>query len=458
VDPGADEVSGDDGRVDRRTLVRRGLVGGASVLAAGGGYVTARELSGEDDAPGKPGGSRPAHHDTRLFALDPKYANLATFVLATHPRPVREAIERHLRALDANASVYLHKSESALEEEVRESGGRYLGADPDSIALTDSTTMGLGLLYARLRLEPGDEVVTTVHDFYATHEALRLRRELDGVKVRRIRLYDRPEAASATGIVGAVERALRRRTRAVALTWVHSSTGVKLPLRAIADVVARANRGRRPEERILLCVDGVHGFGVEDVSPAELGVDAFATGCHKWLFGPRGTGLIWATPLAWRRLAPTIPSFDNDAYAAWLQGRPPDGVAPGRLMTPGGFHSFEHRWALREAFEFHKTLGGRAKVAERTHALAARLKHGLAEIKGVDVKTPLDESLSAGLVCADVGGRPAEEIVDRLRSEHRVVASVTPYATQYVRFGPSIANTEKDVDRGVEAVAAVIKG
>ena len=97
---------------------------------------------------------------------------------------------------------------------------------------------------------------------------------------------------------------------------------------------------------MLLCVDGVHGFGVEETSPAELGCDLFAAGCHKWLFGPRGTGLLWGRPAAWRRLEPTIPSFDGRAYAAWMNGdSAPDGP-PGPLLTPGGFHSFEHRWAL----------------------------------------------------------------------------------------------------------------
>jgi selenocysteine lyase/cysteine desulfurase len=50
-------------------------------------------------------------------------------------------------------------------------------------------------------------------------------------------------------------------------------------------------------------------------------------------------------------------------------------------MTPGGFHSFEHRWALAEAFRFHDEFGGKAKVAATTRALAARLKDGLAEIR-----------------------------------------------------------------------------
>jgi selenocysteine lyase/cysteine desulfurase len=57
----------------------------------------------------------------------------------------------------------------------------------------------------------------------------------------------------------------------------------------------------RPEDRVFLCVDGVHGFGVEAATPAALGCDSLVAGCHKWLFGPRGTGLIWGRSDAWVR-------------------------------------------------------------------------------------------------------------------------------------------------------------
>jgi len=435
--------------IDRRTLLLRGgVLAGASSLAGVAGYVAAGESAGGN-------GILPTA--TRRFALDREYVNLTTFLLAPHPGIVRDAIERHRRELDANAALYLSQSERPLEEAARAAAAGYLGAEPDQIALTDSTTMGLGLVYARLRLRPGDEVVTTEHEFYATHEALRLRQALDGITVRRIRLYAEPESASRDAMVAAIGEALGPRTRCLALTWVHSSSGVKLPLREIAGAVELANRGRPEGERILLCVDGVHGFGVEDASPVELGADVFVSGCHKWLFGPRGTGLVWAAPHAWVRLAPTIPSFDERAYLAWIEGRAPSDTPPGPLMTPGGFHSFEHRWALTEAFRFHDELGGKAKVAATTRALAARLKDGLAEIRGVTVKTPRDDALSSGLVCADLAGRTAPEAVARLRDEYRVVASATPYATRYLRFGPSVANTEDDVHRALEGVASVAR-
>ncbi len=443
--------------VTRRRLLAGGGVAGASALAAGG-YLAAREIAGDDDAGDRQATAAQADAASGpLFELDPHFVNLTTFVLASHPRPVREAIERHRRKLDENTALYLREAELALEEASRTALAEYLEAGPDEIALTDSTTMGVALTYARLSLSPGEEIVTSEHDFFATHESLRLREELDGVTVRRVRLYDEPESASVDGIVSAVSRALGPRTRALALTWVHSSSGVKLPLREIAAAVAHANRGRRERERILLCVDGVHGFGVEDASPAGLGIDLLASGCHKWLFGPRGTGFVWAAPHAWRRLAPTIPSFDPRVYSAWIEGRPPHGAPPGALMTPGGFHSFEHRWALPEAVKVHAGLGGRTEVARRTHARAGELKDGLAGIGGVRLRTPRDEALSAGLVCCEVRGIDPGEMVDRLREEHRVVASVTPYRTRYVRFGPSVANREEDVRHGIEAVEAIAR-
>jgi selenocysteine lyase/cysteine desulfurase len=309
---------------------------------------------------------------------------------------------------------------------VREEAARYLGASAGGIALTDSTTMGLGLLYGRLRLPAGAEILTTTHDFFATHEALRLR----GGRVRRVQLYRDPARASVDEMVSSLTRALTPRTRLVAVTWVHSSTGVKLPVRALADAL----RGRA-----LLAVDGVHGLGVEADDVRALGCDFLVAGTHKWLCGPRGTGLIWARDGAAARA--TIPSFDGGGgFAA--------------RMTPGGYHSFEHRWALADAFAFQRAVG-KQRVETRLHALATRLKTGLAAVPGVTLVTPRDPRLSAGIVCLDVRGRAPEEVVERLFRQHRVVASVTPYATRYVRLGAGLCNDEQDVDAAVDALRAV---
>jgi selenocysteine lyase/cysteine desulfurase len=425
--------------VNRRELLARA---GALGLSATG--LTAADAEGRGLAP--PRDLRTWQGVRAQWRLDPARRNLSTFLLASNPAPVREAIARHRARLDANPRGYLDAAEGRLDGAVLDAAAAYLAVRRDEIALTDSTTMGLGLVYTGFRLRAEDEVVTSVHDFYATHESLRFAAERTGATVRRIGLYAKPAQATEDEIVVNVERALTARTRLVALTWVHSSTGVKLPVRAIS----RAVRTRAPNA--LLAIDGVHGVGVEDERPATLGCDILVSGAHKWLFGPRGTGFVWASPRAWAQVRPTIPSFDGRAYGGWLTGTRSD-VPPGPLMTPGGYKAFEHRWALADAFRFHLAIG-RGRVAARTHALGRRLAEGLAETAGIRLVTPRAPALSGGLVCFEVAGRDARDVV-RALGARRVVATVTPYREGYVRLGPSIANSEVDVDAAIAAVRAI---
>jgi selenocysteine lyase/cysteine desulfurase len=428
-------------------VTRRGLLAAGGGAVAGGlvtGGVVAGLLHEPGDVPAARRDAPPLDPDDwasvrAQFALTDGAVNLATFAFASHPAAVHAAIDKYRAGLDAEPVGYLEANQSTQDSRVAKAAAKYLDTNDAQIAFTDSTTMGLGLLYSGLHLAPGDEVLTTEHDFYATHESFRLRERRDGIQVRRARLYDDSERANPQEMAARLVAAFGPATRLVALTWVHSSTGVRLPVRAITDAVKAANKDRPEPERMLVCLDGVHGFAAEDATPDELGVDFLVTGTHKWLFGPRGTGLIWGRPDAWSRFTPIVPSFIDTT-----------GDDPGPWSTPGGFHSFEHRWALAEAFDLHRTIGAH-RVTERTRTLATALKDGLAGIPSVHLRTPRAADASAGLVCCEVDGYSSDEAVERLRKAN-VIASTTPYQPSYLRFGPTIINSESDVDAALAAV------
>jgi selenocysteine lyase/cysteine desulfurase len=363
---------------------------------------------------------------------------------------VRDAIERHRRGLDDNPALYLEANFDPSP--MLQPAAAYMGVKPEELALTDSTTMGLGTLYNGLPLRAGDEVLTTTHDHYSTHEALRLVTVRTGATVRKVPLYDAPAQATAAGMAHAIEQAIAPATRVVAITWVHSGTGVKTPVRAIADVVARANANRAPEHRILLCVDGVHGFGVEDVTMAQLGCDFFVAGTHKWMFGPRGTGVMWGRAELWPMMRPTIPNFGLASFQGWLRGELVTAVTADS-MSPGGFHSFEHRWALGEAFAFHMEIG-KPKVAARIHELNRQCKEGLAGMKHVTLHTPMADDVSAGIVTFEVAGLKPDEVVKRLQDK-RIVASSTPYKTTYARLAPGLLNNPAEIDTALREIRAL---
>jgi selenocysteine lyase/cysteine desulfurase len=370
------------------------------------------------------------------FPLDPEMAQFAAFVLSPHTAQVDAAIDYHRQRLAFDTEQALLEG-ITLEDTVRQAAADYAGGAPGDYALTDSTTMGIALMYGGLSLQPGDEVLTTTHDFYSTEESLRLLEQRRGATVERVALYDDPWQATVDEMVSRLVARVTPRTKVVAVTWVHSSTGVRLPIPemgAALDGLAKAQGAD-----IVFCVDGVHGLGAVDVDLPDLGCDFLSAGTHKWLFGPRGTGVLWGRKFG--PLTELIPSFS--------------GTANGARLSPGGYHSFEHRWALDEAFAFHQRIG-RAAVVQRTVEQATQLKEGVAAIGAdrVRVVTPLDPEVSAGIVCLDVANLPPVNGMLSLR-EHGIVSSVTPYRTSYLRLGPSIVTSPEQVDAAVEAIGTL---
>lgn len=430
--------------IDRRSfLVRTGLALGATVLAGGFPRAAADQSSAQ--------GAFDRWDEVRAqFPLSRDLIHLAGFFLASHPTPVRQAIERHRAGLDADPIGYWFEQEAQQEASILRAAADYLGVDPTDIALTDSTTMGLGLLYGGLRLQEGQEILTTTHDHYSTEVSLRLRAERTGARVRQIPLYRSLTTVSRDELVESLLTGITPSTRVVAVTWVHSSTGLKLPIHEMALAIQAVNRLREERDRVIFCVDGVHALGVEDFRLRDLGCDFLIAGTHKWMFGPRGTGLVWGHPRAWPIAQATIPTFSTRAYDIWMKVAPPEELPPSVYMTPGGFHSFEHRWALDEAFKFHQAIG-KSRVTRRIHELSQQLKQGLAALSHVTLHTPLSQDLSAGIVCFEVEGMTAREVVEQLR-QRGIVGSVTPYATQYARLAPGLYNSPGEIDKTLTAI------
>ena len=388
------------------------------------------------------------------FALDPAYAHFASFFLASHPRPVQAAIDGYRQALDRNPFATVEHAmfgDDAHNLPLQAQAGiaHYLGGRAQDVCLTANTTTGLALVYHGLPLEPGDEVLCTTHDHYSHHESIRLASERAGASMRKIALFEDPSTATTGSMIDTLLAGIGPKTRVVGLTWVHSSSGIRLPIREISAAL-RARTGAP----LLLVVDGVHGLGATDETVATMGADYFCAGTHKWMFAPRGTGLVWANAANWAHLQPLVPNFTElESYKAWAEDRPPSGPANAARMTPGGFHAFKHQWAMAAAFRMHRQMQ-RPRVAARITAMNEQLKQGLAGLPKVRMHTPLAPALSAGLVAFEIEGVSPSDIVKQLLAR-RIVASTSPYAVSYARLAPSLMNTPAEVDEALRAVREI---
>jgi isopenicillin-N epimerase len=230
----------------RSFMVRTGTMLGTSVVAGGmpfplraAGTSTARALSGLSDWDAV----------RAQFNLTPNKVNMSCYWQASHPKPVREAIEQHRRGLDECPSEYYEDNAPRLEAAVRSAAAEYLAAKPDDLAMTESTSQGLGTIYNGLKLRPGEEILSTEQEHIVTKNALRFCAERMGTPVRTISLYDRSASVTEDELVGTVTHAVSPRTRIVAITWLQSVTGVKMPVSRVAQELSRLNANRASGER-----------------------------------------------------------------------------------------------------------------------------------------------------------------------------------------------------------------
>lgn len=359
-----------------------------------------------------------------LFDVDPAITSFNHAGLSPSPRAVREALAAQQRRANTDPSQVIWRQQDQELEEVRERLAGLLGCGVEELALTPNATYGLHTVILGLPLQRGDEILTTVHDYSRAFNAMRQRERRDGTVTVEVPLDSPP--ADPGAVAAAILERLTPRTRLVVLSQMTYLSGQLLPVRAVADVLAR--RG------LPLLVDGAHGIGLLPDTVAELG-GAFYTAClHKWLMGPVGTGVLVAR-------------------SAWIDKAWP--LHPGEEALDRRISKFEQYGtrpaapflALHEALDFHERLG-RERKAARLEALKARLAAPLLGLPGVRPCSSLDPTRSRALWTVGFDRVEPRALVAWLWERHRIhVTAAEAGGLRAIRISPNVFTTHAEVDR-----------
>lgn len=234
----------------------------------------------------------------RGWTLDPSVTFLNHGSFGACPESVL-AVQREWRdRMEREPIRFLGRELEGHLDVAREAVAAFLGADPTGLAFVPNATAGVNAVLSSLRFEPGDELLTTDHEYNATLNTIRAVADRDGATVVQAALPF--PAPGEDEITDAVLVAVTPRTRLAVLSHVTSPTALILPLERL--ILELADRG------VDTLVDGAHGPGMVPLDLDALGAAYYAGNGHKWLCAPKGAGFLWVRADRRERIHPTIVS------------------------------------------------------------------------------------------------------------------------------------------------------
>ncbi|MFA6044373.1 MAG: aminotransferase class V-fold PLP-dependent enzyme [Phycisphaerales bacterium] len=402
------------------------------------------------------------------WTLDPSWVFLNHGSFGATPRAVLEEQTRWRGLLEAEPVAFFVEHHEGVMDEVRAALAGFVGCDAADLALIPNASTGVATVAANLRLNPGDEILISAHEYPACQNSLRQAAARHGAKVTYANIpFPCP---SPDAVVQAYLDQVTPRTRLALVSHVTSPTGLVLPVETLVKELAAFG--------VDTLVDGAHAPGmVPTVNLRELGAAYYTANCHKWICSPKGSAFLWVRPDKQAGFRPLV--LSNNA----------EKPRPGRsqFLTEfdyQGTSDYTQAYSIPKAIEFMgreigAALGGGGDVlagwqAVMRHNRELCLRGRDVICKRLGIAPPVPDSM-IGSICtmalpshdearqAKLAARPSkyhDALQDALLAKHKIQVPVWGLAgrpERFVRISAQVYNAMAQYEYLAEALAQELK-
>ena len=365
------------------------------------------------------------------FLLDPEITYLNGGIFGPCARVVIDRIAELNAQLNEDVGKHMGQTLGPLNENTREKLAAFVGAQPDRVALVLNTTMGMNTVAQGLAFEPGGEILMSDQEYPSVSALWHHIAERDGLTVRTIDLPILAE--SKQEVVDAFADGMNDRTRVITFCHVYYFTGLMTPARELCQLAR--------ENGTISVIDGAHSIGQVEFGISEIGCDFYVNSCHKWLLGPKGTGMVYIDEAFQTRLRPLFVVPDQPTA---------------RRYDVAGTRDQTHFAALGTALDFMREIGWPDRVRSYCSGLSRYLKERLLEIDGLQLTVPMSAETSAYMTSCRIDGIDLPKLSQSLWDVQIENSCTQVNDSSYLRLSVHFFNTYDEVDRLIDTLQEML--
>src|SRR6266581_4268774 len=368
------------------------------------------------------------------FTVTRGIINLNNGGVSPSPRIVTEALVRYIWQQEDATAYTMWQILEPQSETIRTGLAELFGCDREEIAITRNASESLETLLLGMDLKSGDEVLTTTQDYGRMLTTIRQREQREGIKLNLIKIPIPPK--NINEITAAFERAITPRTRLIQIAHQINITGQITPVKAVCQMARRHG--------VETIVDGAHSFAQFYFKQPDLDCDYFGTSLHKWLYSPKGTGMLFIKRNKIAKIWPLFAAEDKQKNDI-------------RKFEEIGTHSAAPKLAIGEAMLFHHGIGGQRKEA-RLRYLSRYWMDRLKDVPKVRFNTSFDPNQMCAIANIQIEGLDQGKIGSYLFSKHHIFT--TPIVHEEftgIRITPNLYTTLPELNRFCEVMEMIAR-
>jgi cysteine desulfurase / selenocysteine lyase len=365
----------------------------------------------------------------KQFPLTDERTYLNTAGLGSSPFAVIEAVKAEMDKLEEIGET---GHTDALWKEIKSSAGELLGCDADELAFVRNATEGINVVANGFPLKSGDEIITSTHEHIANQFTWLVGQKRIGYVLR----FFEPSRISSQENLEMIEKLITSRTRLISLAHITCTTGQVMPVKEIADLARSRN--------IWFFMDGAQSAGMMPFNLHDIGCDAYTTSGHKWLLGPKETGLLYVRKEMLDTIkAKFVGAYSTDDYH----------VRSGKYTFVPSAERYEYgtvstplRVGLHAAVNFIRNIGIE-NVWKHDRMLAAHLYAELEKMPDIELISPVSDGDRSAMVTFRHRKLGYSEVEARLARAKFRTRGVGEDRLDAIRISTHIYNNIEEVDR-----------